>query len=58
MYVVGRPSNYYNLLKRYFYCSCLIIAYCVSVYFIYSIFSKREEKQKSERVRGRVVGGN
>jgi hypothetical protein len=38
-YVAGRPSNYryYNLLKRYFYCSLLIIAYCVSVLHL-SIF--------------------
>ncbi len=51
MYVVGRLSNYYDLLKRHFYCSCLIITFCVSVYFIYSSFLKREEKQKNEKVR-------
>jgi hypothetical protein len=51
MYVAGRLSNYYDLLKRHSYCYCLIIAFCVSVDFTYSSFLKREEKQESERVR-------
>ncbi len=59
MYVVGRLSNYYKLLKRYFYFSCLIIAYCVSVYFIYFISSKEgretEERKRREESRWREL---
>ncbi len=54
MYVAGRLSNYYNLLKRHLLLLPHYRLLCVCVLYLFYFFLKREEKQECERVREEV----